>query len=105
MADATWVAGDTSPSVFATLTETDGSAKNLTSATGVRFQMRLAIDRRWAVDAPATVLTPSAGTVRYDWVAGDTDTAGAYVSRWQITWSGGDIEHTEPENTITIDPA
>jgi hypothetical protein len=30
---------------------------------------------------------------------------GDFVSRWRVVFPGGRIEHTEPENTITVDPA
>lgn len=105
MADDTWIVGDTSPPVTATLTNDDGTVKDLTAATGLRFQMRLAMDRRFLVDAEADVVTAAAGTVKYEWADEDTDTPGEYVSRWRIVWNDGSIEHTEPENTISIEAA
>lgn len=102
MADLTLVASDTAPSVFGTITDVDGNPRNLTDAT-VRFQMRLAMDRRFTVDASAVVVTALEGRVRYDWQAGDLATAGDYVSRWRITYQDGSIEHTEPENTISVE--
>lgn len=102
MADLNLVVGATAPSVFGTLVTADGSAINLTDAT-VRFQMRLAIDRRFAVDAVATVVDAVTGRVRYDWQAGDLALAGEFVSRWRIQYQDGAVEYTEPENTIAVD--
>lgn len=103
MSDLTFVQGDTQPSVHGTLT-TSGVAIDLTTALSVRFQMRLSSEFRYLVDAAATVVTPASGIVRYDWAVGDLATPGDYVARWLITYSDGTTQHTEPENTITVDP-
>lgn len=100
MADLTVVASDTAPSVFGTLTDSAGPI-DLTDAT-VRFQMRSAIDLRFTVNATATVVDPTAGTVRYDWQPGDLAVTGNFVSRWQITFADNSVEHTDPQNTIVV---
>lgn len=103
MSDLTFVQFDTSPSVFGTLA-VDGVALNLSGST-VRFQMRLVGEARYTVDAAASIVTPAAGTVRYDWAAGDLAVPGEYVARWQVTYGDTTVQHSEPENTITVDPA
>jgi hypothetical protein len=106
VADLTMVVGATQPSIFATLTKsTDGAIQDLTSATGVDFVMRLLIDRRFSVDAPATIISPTAGTVRYDWAVGDLSDAGDFEMRWRITWSDTTVEYSDPINTITVEAA
>jgi hypothetical protein len=104
MSDLTLVAGDDAPALVGALTNTDGTPFDLTDTT-VRFQMRLTTDRRWAVDASASVTgTPTAGTVEYVWATGDLDVPGEYESRWQVTYdSGGEVTHTVPANTITVE--
>ena len=105
MSDLTYVVGDTAPSIFGTLTDTaTGQPYDLTSAA-VRFQMRLAIDRRFSVDAPATIVNAATGSVRYDWADDDLLEAGAFVSRWLIIFTDNSDEHTLPANTITVEPA
>ena len=101
MSDLIFVASDDAPSVFGTLATTAGPV-NLTGAT-VKFQMRLADNRRFAVNAAAVVVTPTTGAVRYDWAPGDLATPGDYVSRWRVTFGDGTIQHSEPENTITVE--
>ena len=103
MSDASFVASDTAPSLLGTLTNEDGTPYDLTNATSVRFQMRLASDGRFKVNAVATIVSPTEGTVRYDWAAGDLDTPGDYVSRWRIAFNTGELEHTIPANTITVE--
>lgn len=100
MADLTVVVSDTAPSVFGTLTDSTGPI-DLTDAT-VRFQMRSAIDLRFVVNAVAAIVSATAGTVRYDWAPGDLAVTGNFVSRWQITFLDGSVEHTDPENTIVV---
>lgn len=101
MSDLTFVQADDAPSVSGTLTNPDGTPFVLTGAT-VRFQMRLATDRRFAVDAVATITDDTGGLVRYDWAAGDLAAAGDYVARWKIILPGGDVQHSDPLNTITV---
>lgn len=101
MSELTFIATDTAPSLAGALANADGTPFNLTGCT-VRFQMRLLTDRRWLVDAAAVVVSPTAGTVRYDWADGDLSTPGEMESRWRIVFGDGSIEHTEPANTITV---
>lgn len=102
MADVEFVAGDSGPSLSGTLTDPrTGLPINLTGAA-VTFQMRLADDRRFTVSATAAIVSPTAGTVRYDWAAGDLRTPGDYQCQWRITFSGGSIQTTDPANTITV---
>lgn len=101
MSDILFVVDDTQPSVSGDLTNVDGSPLDLTGCT-VRFQVRLAMDRRLSVDAAAEILSAAAGTVRYDWSNGDITWPGDYVSRWQVTYPDDTVQHTTPENTISV---
>lgn len=101
MADVTYPAGDTAPSIFGTITNTDGTPFDLTGKT-VRFQMRWLLDNRFKVDAAAIITDADGGLVRYDLVAGDMDTVGDYQTRWQILNGDGSIEHTQPADSIEV---
>jgi hypothetical protein len=105
MSDFTLVQSDTSPSISGALTESDGTTPLVLTGCTVRFQMRPASDRRYSVDAAAAIVSDTGGTVRYDFVTGDLATAGEFIARWQITFPDTSVQHSEPENTITIDPA
>lgn len=104
MADVTLVQGDTGPSINGTLRLTRTEAPlDLTNATAVRFQMRQDNDRRYTVDATASIVgDPEDGAVLYEWEDGDLNVAGDYICQWEITWSDGKIQTTEPANTITV---
>lgn len=91
--------GQISPSVFDTI-EVDGAAFDLTGST-VAFQMRAAESGTLVVNAAAVVVTPAAGTVRYDWNTGDTATAGSYYAWWQVTLSNGKTQDT-PEFAVEV---
>lgn len=82
----------TSPSLTDTIT-VNGTAFDLTSST-VKFRMRAVGSTTLKVDAAATVVSAVAGTVRYDWVAADTDTPGDYVGWWRVTLPSTRVQET-----------
>ena len=81
---------DTSPSISGTCQDADGVAVDITSAT-VRFHMIDSNDVT-VVDSGATIASGAAGTVRYDWLAADTDTAGGFRGEFEVTFSDATIE-------------
>ena len=85
---------DTSPAIVRNLTDENGSPLNLTSAT-VMFYMA---DK---VAASASILDASAGQVAYEWDAGDTDTAGSFLSEFTIFRADGS-EETAPNYGYTV---
>jgi hypothetical protein len=76
------------PSITETIKNSDGTAHDLTGQT-VHFRMRALNSATMKVDAAATVVSAPAGTVRYDWIAGDVDTAGLFLVWWQVTTTAG----------------
>lgn len=78
---------DLLPPIESTLKYADGSVINLTGAT-VKFIMTTQ-QFVSVVNAAATVVTPLAGAVSYDWAAGDTDDVGDFRAEWEITFGNG----------------
>lgn len=87
---------DTSPSIQATLQDSDGNAVNINGAS-VRFHMK-AVGGAVVIDQPMTIVNAAGGIVRYDWQTGDTDTPGTYYVEFEVTYSDNTIE-TFPNNT------
>lgn len=81
---------DTSPALQITCQTSSGSVVNLTSAT-VRFIMK-DDEGTEKVNAVATIVDAAAGTVKYEWVTGDTDTAGLFISEFEVTFADSTIE-------------
>lgn len=103
MADVTLVQGDTGPSINGALKLTATQLPlDLTNAAEIRFQMRQDNDRHYTVDEVAVVVDAEDGTVRYDWADGDLSVFGEYICQWQIEWSDGTFQTTEPPNTLTV---
>lgn len=80
--------GSTLPALEMQLVETDGTAVDLTNATGVVFRMGITPGSP-KVSAAAVVVTASEGRVKYEWVSGDVDTAGTYNGEWVVTFADG----------------
>jgi hypothetical protein len=92
--------GDRSPSLTGTVTVDDGS--DLTGSTA-KFQMRLETSATLKVDAAAVVTSAGVGslTARYDWAAGDVDTAGDYIGWFLATLPSGKTQRS-PQFSIQM---
>lgn len=99
----TFVQGDTAPDITAQLHQEDApyTPVDLTGAA-VRFQMRKGDDRRFTVNASATITDAAAGRVRYSWSANDLAVPGAYVAQWEVTYPGGRIQTTATQEAVTV---
>lgn len=91
---------DTSPSIRATLKDADGNPINLTGAT-VQFHMK-SVDGTLTVDQAATITTPLAGVVTYDWQASDTDVAGTYSAEFEVTYADLSVETFPNTDNLAI---
>jgi hypothetical protein len=97
--DFTIKKGDLLPALAATLQPATGQTFTLAGAT-----VRLVMWNAKAVKIAAgvcTVVDATARTVRYDWLAGDTDTAEGYLATFQVTFPGGVVE-TFPNGTALV---
>lgn len=85
--------GDTSPSIACTLYQPDGETPESVIGATVKFIMAAEDSIGTAkVKSDATIVDAATGRVRYDWATGDTDTAGSFVSEWEVTRADGSIE-------------
>lgn len=91
MADFTIKQGSTLPAFADSLTNSDGSAVNLTGAT-VKFVMRSQTAAAAKVNATATVTNAATGAVSYTFQTADTDTPDAYLAAWVVTFAGGAVQ-------------
>lgn len=80
--------GDTMPALNVTLAEYDGTTPiDLTAA--VTVTLRTSRPSGVIVEDAMTVVLATAGTVRYQWVAGDTDEAGIHTAEIVVAWPEG----------------
>jgi hypothetical protein len=100
----TFVQGDTAPDITAIIHEEDDptSIVDLSTVEELRFQMRRQDDHRYTVNAAATVIDGPNGKVSYSWGANDLAVPGTYLVQWEVTYSGGRIQTTSPQVTVTI---
>lgn len=91
---------DTRPSILATLT---AAATDVISSVTFRMSTKAGVRK---VDHSAAIQTqPSAssgGQVKYQWLTGDTDTAGDYRGEFIVTFNDGRIETYPNRGYIAI---
>lgn len=82
---------DTLPTLVATLrVKKTKVAVDLTAVSTIKFAMRKRGALTNKVLGTCTVVGPPIdGQVRYDWVAGDTDTADVFIGEFEIVWLNG----------------
>lgn len=92
MAEFSIKANDLKPSIAATLGFAGVEPTGPLVGT-VQFIMRrvgtVAATTIATVEAPAVIVDAATWKVRYDWVEGDTDTAGEYLAEWEVTDAQG----------------
>ena len=93
--------GDTLPTLQQTLQDTTGAAVNLTGST-VQFVMRSLVSSTPVINAAATIVSASAGTVAYSFSSTDTANAGTYMATWTITNSSGQIFTVPTDGYLTV---
>lgn len=81
---------DTAPSIQFAFTDLSGNVPpgSLTSAT-VKFFMKLPAGGALKVNGTATIVNPATWQFAYQWVTGDTDTAGDYNGEFEVTYADG----------------
>jgi hypothetical protein len=92
-ADHTITQNDVGVLIEDILRDSKGVLLDLSNAT-VQYQARIPGSAlSLGIDRPATVVAPATGgRVRYTLVAADTDTPGALIEQWKVTFGGGGIE-------------
>lgn len=95
------VQNDTLPDLEFTIKQ-DGSVVDLTGAT-VKFYMKNRDTGTVKINGVAcTIVSASAGTCKYVWQSGDTDTVGTYQAEVEVTFSGGTVQTGYESLTIEI---
>jgi hypothetical protein len=101
--EATFVQGDTAPDIVAQIHDelTPSIPLDLTNCT-VRFQMRKPDDKRFQVNAMATVTNASQGLVSYSWGPKDLGIDGEYDAQWQVTYPDLKVQTVAVANRILV---
>ena len=96
------VQGDTAPVLNGTITDRDtGTPLNLTNCT-VYFQLRKKDDNRYTINATCTIVSPTAGTVRYVLAANDLNTPGDYHAQFEVHYQDNTVQTTVTPIPVTV---
>lgn len=96
--------GDRRPSIQATLKKTDGSVVDL-SGCSVKFQLIELNSNVTVLNETASIQTPaSAGIVKYDWKAGETDLNDIhYRIRFEVTFADSTKQTFPKDDNFYVD--
>lgn len=100
MADLRLKAGDRHPPFSATL-KAGGAAVDLTGSTVlliIRNQTTAEVDT-----FAMSIVSATAGTVTYEWGAGETDTAGTYDAEIEVTFGDGTKQTFPTKEYLTVE--
>ena len=93
--------GNRLPSFTANLFAPDGTPASLPGV--VTFRMREVFTRASKIAAgPVVIEDPAVASVRYDWQAGDSDTAAEYEAWFDHTDAGGRVESFPSQGAIRV---
>lgn len=98
--------GDRLPVFTALLDNADGTAADLTGATGVVFRMAALGATTATIETAAEIVDLDNGQVRYQPMAPDVAAPGWYFAEWTVTFSDG-REATWPQvdyDIVRIEP-
>jgi len=93
--------GATYPPVTCTVKDQNGDAYNLSDVDTVTFTMYDG-DGNKVDGESATITDASAGKVKYEWSANDTDTSGMYSGYFTITFNDGSVMIAPSGNVFKI---
>ena len=79
--------GDNRPSLTTILTQEDGTPIDLTGST-VKLLLKHE-ENGTKLNFTCTLLAPTLGTLKYDWIIGDIAVPGKYLAEFEITYGNG----------------
>ena len=97
MARSILYVGDQDPSMPTQVRDSAGTILNLTGYLSVLFALRQAYDTANKFETAGVIVTPSTGSIRYDFATNDlaTLTPGVYVGQWTLFDAANKPQHVD----------
>jgi hypothetical protein len=100
---ATFTRGDTAPDLTGTCSSVANGVSTPANLTGATLELHITRPNGTILTVVGSIVSATAGTWAYTWVAGDLSIAGVHNCEVQVTYSNGRVQTFGPQSFLVTD--